>query len=116
MSLAIRIILAVSSVIFLIYVLKLVAKGKLLLKYSLLWLVLGIILLLCAAFPGIVLSLSGLIGFVSPSNLVFLAAIGILLAVSLSLSVIASRQVIAIKNLTQRLALLESENESSKTS
>lgn len=116
MSLAIRIILAVSSVIFLIYVLKLVAKGKLLLKYSLLWLVLGIILLLCAVFPGIVLSLSGLIGFVSPSNLVFLAAIGILLAVSLSLSVIASRQVIAIKNLTQRLALLESENESPKTS
>ena len=41
----------------------------------------------------------------------FLGAIVLLLAISLSLSVAASRHVLAIKNLTHRIALLEKELE-----
>ena len=109
MSVSIRIILAVFAVLFLAYVLRLVARGKLLLKYSLLWLILGIAMLLCAAFPGVVIAISKLSGFITSSNFVFLIAIGILLAISLSLSVVVSRQLLSIKNLTHRLALLEKE-------
>ena len=51
------------------------------------------------------------IGFVNPANFLFLGAIVLLLAISLSLSVAVSRHVLAIKSLTQRIALLEKELE-----
>ena len=50
-------------------------------------------------------------GFVNPANFLFLGAIVLLLAISLSLSVAVSRHVLAIKSLTQRIALLEKELE-----
>ena len=45
----------------------------------------------------------------TPSNFVFLVGIIILLAIALSLSVVVSKQVLSIKNLTQRIAILEKE-------
>ena len=109
MNFIIRLLLGALSVAFLVYVLHLVAKGKLLLKYSLLWLVLCLAMLICALFPGVVYVLSDFTGIVAPSNLGFLVGIVILLAISLSLSVIVSKQALSIKNLTQRIAILEKE-------
>ena len=86
---------------FLVYVLRLVSKGKMLLKYS----------LLCDLFPQLIFYCSTAIGFVNPANFLFLGAIVLLLAISLSLSVAVSRHVLAIKSLTQRIALLEKELE-----
>lgn len=109
MGLAIRACLGIASVAFCIYVLRLVARGRLLLKYSLLWLLLCLALLLCAVFPGIVYAISNFFGVLAPSNFVFLVSIAILFAIALSLSVIVSKQVNSIKNLTQRVAILEKE-------
>lgn len=109
MGLAIRVCLGVVSVAFCIYVLRLVARGRLLLKYSLLWLLLCLALLVCALFPGIVYTVSGLFGILAPSNFVFLVAIAILFVIALSLSVVVSKQVNSIKNLTQHVAILEKE-------
>lgn len=107
MGTPLRLILGLFSLGFLCYVFMLVGKGKLLLKYSLLWLVLGFAMLACAVFPGIVFAVSGVTGIITSSNFVFLVAISLLLAVSLSLSVVISRQSVSIKNLVQRVALLE---------
>ena len=96
---------------FLAYVLHLVSKGKMLLKYSLLWILMCLAALLCDIFPHIIYYFSAAIGFVTPANFLFLGAIVLLLAICLSISVAASRHVIAIKNLTQRIALLEKELE-----
>lgn len=96
---------------FLAYVLRLVSKGKLLLKYALLWIFLCAIALICDIWPQIIFAVSGAIGFISPSNFVLLGAVVVLLAISLSLSVAVSRHVLAVKNLTQRVALLEKELE-----
>ena len=109
MNFIVRLCLGILSVVFLAYVLRLVAKGRLLLKYSLLWLVLCFAMLICAIFPGVVFFLSDLSGFITPSNFVFLVSIIILLAVALSLSIVVSKQVRSIKNLTQRIAILEKE-------
>lgn len=109
MNFIIRLCLGILSAAFLLYVLHLVARGRLLLKYSLLWLVLCLIMMICAIFPGVVYFLSGLTGIMTPSNLVFLVGIAILLAVALSLSVVISKQALSIKNLTQRIAILEKE-------
>lgn len=106
-----RILVAIADLVFLMCVLKLVSQDKLLLKYSLLWILLCLVVLACDAFPEIMYWAADLIGFISPSNFIFLVAIGLLLAITLSLSVAVSRAVVANKNLTQRLALIEKELE-----
>lgn len=97
--------------VFLAYVLRMVSKGKLLLKYALLWIFLCAAGLICDVWPQIIYGISGAVGFISPSNFILLGAVVLLLAISLSLSVAVSRHVLAVKNLTQRVALLEKELE-----
>lgn len=109
MSIILRVLLVIFSLIFLMYTLHLVAKERLLLKYSLLWIVLAIALLTCALFPGIAFFASDALGLIAPSNLIFLAGLVLLTIIALSLSVIVSKQTLSIKNLTQRIALLEKE-------
>lgn len=95
---------------FLVYVLRLVSNGKMLLKYSLLWILMCMAALICDLCPQIIYSCSTAIGFVNPANFLFLVQSCCCLQ-SLSLSVAASRHVLAIKNLTHRIALLEKELE-----
>lgn len=111
MNIILRALIAVIFIIFLVCVLKLVSRDRLLLKYSLLWILLCMVGLVCDLFPELVFWVSDLTGFISPSNFIFLISIALLLAVSLSLSVAVSRSAIANKNLTQRIALLEKELE-----
>ena len=111
MSPVIRICAALFLVVFLYYVLKLVRKGRLRLRYSVMWLFLGAVALLVDAFPAILYWTAGTIGFVAPSNLLLVVAVMVLLAVCLSLSVSVSRSASAVKNLTQRVAILEKEIE-----
>ncbi len=60
---------------FLVYVLRLVSKGKMLLKYSLLWILMCMAALLCDLFPQLIFYCSTAIGFVNPANFLFLGAI-----------------------------------------
>lgn len=110
-TIVLRLLIAVVFVSFLLCVIRLVSRDKLLLKYSLLWILLGVVILVCDAFPEIMYWASDVLGFISPSNFIFLVAIALLLAIALSLSVAVSRATVANKNLTQRLALLEKELE-----
>ena len=75
MGIALRVLIAVLFVVFLVCVLQLVSRDKLLLKYSLLWLLLFAIGLVGALFPEAVYWISGLTGFISPSNFIFLISI-----------------------------------------
>ena len=93
------------------YTLILVSKKRLLLKYSLLWLALSAVLGFCALFPAPIYYLSKLVGFETPSNFLFVLAIIFLLLITLSLSVIASRQTAYIKSLVQELAILKAQLE-----
>lgn len=97
--------------IFLVYIVYLVKRKKLLLKYSLLWLALSVVAGLCALFPGPLFSLAVLLGFETASNFIFVIGFFFLLAICLSLSVIASRQTEYIKTLVQDLALLRQSKE-----
>lgn len=106
-----RICAAVFFFGFLAYVLRLVSRGKLQLKYSLLWILLCVVILVCDAFPEIIFCFSELLGFITASNFMFIVAIVLLLAICLSLSIVVSRLVVAVKNLTQRVAILEKELE-----
>ena len=56
---------------FLVYVLRLVSNGKMLLKYSLLWILMCMAALICDLCPQIIYSCSTAIGFVNPANFLF---------------------------------------------
>ncbi len=97
------------SVAFMVGVCWQIAKGRLLLRYSLLWLFLGLAALICAIFPEPVFWLAYALGFNVASNFVLFIAIFFLLAICLSLSVIVSKQQMKLKDLVQRLAIMEEE-------
>lgn len=109
MAFALQFVVIAFCAVLLLLVLHLVAQEKLLLKYSLLWLFLVAVTMLCAIFPKGVYAVAAFFGFTMPSNFIFFAGLFCLLAISLSLSVIVSKQALRIRNLTQRLALLENE-------
>lgn len=95
--------------VFLVVVVKQVKTGRLLLRYSLLWFFLALVVMLAALFPNGVYVLSDLLGFGTPSNFILFVAVFFLLAVCLSLSMIVSKQSLKIKGLIQALAILENE-------
>ena len=106
MTSVLRAVLVVFSLLFVVAVLRLVSRGRLRLKYSLLWMGLGLVLMVCAVFPGLVSTVSRALGFGLASNFVFFVALVGLLGISLSLTVIVSRQAEMIRSLVQQVALL----------
>jgi hypothetical protein len=82
-------------------------KNTLSLKYTLLWLISGFVMLLISIFPGILAFISGLLGFQVASNALFVLILGFFLVILLSLTSIVSRQTDKIKTLAQAIALLE---------
>ncbi len=111
MIISLRFCVGVVCLLMFVYVLSLVKKEKLMLRYSLLWLVLAFVLILCAVFPGPVFEVAKLFGFLTASNFIFVVGFVFLLLIALSLSSVISKQTTSIKNLTQRVALLEKELE-----
>lgn len=102
-----QIVVAVMCLFFLICVIMQIKKGRLLLRYALLWFALAAIVLIVALFPDLAYIASDILGFVTPSNFIFLIALFFLLAFCLSLSIIVSGQARKIKSLVQNLALIE---------
>lgn len=111
MIISLRLCVGIVCLLMFIYVLSLVKKEKLMLRYSLLWLALAVVLILCAIFPGPVFGVAKLFGFLTASNFIFVVGFVFLLLIALSLSSVISKQTTSIKNLTQRIALLEKELE-----
>lgn len=107
MNIILQIVLITICLLFIVLVIRLVAKERLLLKYSLLWIALALVLFLCAIFPEPIFQLAHMLGFETPANFIFLVGLFFLLAIALSLSAIVSKQKLMIKNLTQSQALLE---------
>lgn len=107
MTIVLRVSLLAFAVGFTAIVLWLVAGGKLRLKYSLLWMALATILILCALFPRVVSWLTHLVGIATPSNFVFLVGLVCLLGIALALTAIVSWQARDIRTLIQRVSLLE---------
>lgn len=105
--LAIQIIVVAACVLFMLLVFRQVSAGRLLLRYSLLWLSLAVVTIVVAFFPEPVFSLATLFGFDVPSNFVFFVALFFLMAICLSLSVAVSRQTLRMKDTVQNMALLE---------
>lgn len=102
-------------------VLRLLRSRKLREKYAALWILVGLATVVLVAFPRLLDGAATLLGFVVPSNLLFLLAIALLLGVALQLSheisimedetrVLAEESAIhrlMLRELTGRIAALE---------
>ena len=107
MLIVLQAVVIVLALAFFAYVVHLIIRERLLLKYSLLWMVLTAVIVLCAVFPEPLYAISHLFGFVNPSNFIFLIGLFFLMAIALSHSAIASKQQALLE---KRLRELESTN------
>lgn len=95
------------AVILLLIIFVLLKKGKMTVKYSLLWLGLAVVLVIFAICPYVVYVLRDLLDVEMPVNLVFMLMFCFVLVVLISLSIAVSQLAEKCKRLTQENALLE---------
>ena len=107
MSIALRVLLIIVSVMNTLNILRRIRKSKLQIDYSIFWLVFSMILIVIAVFPQIVNKLAQIIGFQSPANMVFLLVIFALMFKSFQSTLEISQLQYKIEELTQKIALEE---------
>lgn len=88
-------------------ILELIRRKHLMERYAILWLVLGITILVLAAWKGLLTSLSHAAGIYYPPAALFAVAFLFVLALLLHFSIVLSRLSDQNKILAQRLALLQ---------
>lgn len=107
MNNTLRIVLIIGIIVYFFAVYKLLKKKLLALKYSLLWLFIGLIMTILVVFPDLLMLLCGLLGIAEAMNGLFTFALGFILILLMAISVIVSKQSDRIKSLVQDNALME---------
>lgn len=88
----------------LFYLLK---KRRLNIKYTLLWIFSGFLMLVLTIFPGLITFFSKLVGIIEPTNALFAALLFCMIIILMSLTAVISKMNEQIKRLTQTIAMLE---------
>lgn len=105
MSLYLRILLILGALLTLWTIAKRVKRNKILMQDAIFWLVLAVVLVIMALFPGLIIVLAARLGFYSASNFVFLVVIALVLAKEFSNSSEISMLRHKVEELTQEIAL-----------
>ena len=116
MSIYLRIILVVISMLSMLNILKRVRKSKLQIEYSIFWIVFSILLILVAIFPQPMFTLAQILGIQSPANMVFLFVIFILLIKLFNMAIEVSQLQYKQQELVQKIALDENKKTEKKSS
>ena len=95
------------GILFLVMMIELIRKNRVALKYALLWLLSGVLMLLLAIFPQLLDRMARMIGIYSPVNALFAVLLCCGLVLMISFSVIMSGNKKAIVRLTQEISLME---------
>lgn len=114
MSLPLMIALVVFSILLVIIVSILVTRGKIPIKYSLLWYAFAILVLLVGLVPDAFGALGRLIGFNIMSDLVIGVILIVLIFLNIALTVMIASQRRRINIVSQEVALLKKEVEDAK--
>lgn len=111
MSLALRVFLLICAVLVLVFVIRKIKKSEFETMDAIFWLIFIAVIAILAIFPGIAYALSGVLGFDSPSNFVFLCVIAILLIRVFSLNAKVAHLRAKTNSLIQEIALRERERD-----
>ncbi len=109
MSLYLRIILVVASVMTCIYIARKLRKSQIQIWDTIFWIGISIIFILFSIFPNGVSWISELMGFLSPVNFIFLFTIFLLLVRCFLLSIRISQLDDKVRNLVVEIAIRENE-------
>ena len=110
-----RIVLFVGIIFYLIFITSLVKKRSLDLRYSLLWYLTAVVLLVLDIFPQVVTWASHLLGIQTESNFIYLVIMFFMLLLLITVTSIVSKQKAEIRTLIQRLSILEKETKDKKS-
>lgn len=102
-----RISLITAVICYFIVILYFLKQRALNLKYTLLWLVAGLVMGLLVAVPEILVKIIRIFGIQDNMNGLFIFMIGFIILILLSLTSIASRQNGKLRTLTQEVAILD---------
>lgn len=111
MSVMIRILCVVGSLVTLLFITSNIRRSKVQIEDSIFWVVLAAALLIVAIFPGLATTISGLLGFQAPSNLVFVVVIAVLMYKLFALSTEVSSLKHRLNELAQEEALLSGQKD-----
>lgn len=107
MSMKLRVVLALILLIGLGFLISLIKKRKLDLKYSIVWLLLPIVIFIIIIIPGLLEWMAAALGIYDVMNMVFFLGFIFVIAVIFSLTVAISKMADSIRQLTQKVALEE---------
>lgn len=100
-----RVVLIIVSLVTVVYVVHKIKRSKLQIEYSLFWIIVSGLILVLSIFPKLAYWISGVLGFMSPVNFIFLFMIFILLVHSFYLTNKCSQLENMIQDLTQEIAV-----------
>lgn len=107
MSHTLRVFLLIFSITLFITTFVVVKRGRMPIKYSLLWFFSAFIVLLVAIFPVLVEAVANCLGFITISNLIIGIIIALLLFLTMSLTIISAGQNRKITLLIQEVSSLK---------
>ena len=106
MNQVLQLILIGVTFLFCVFILVVTQKKKLSYKYTLLWLFFGIVTLLLAIFPGIIVEISKIIHVIEPVNTLFLIYIFLVIVIIFYISLAFSKLFEKVTTLIQENAIL----------
>ena len=107
MTISLKIALIVITLIYLCLILAKIRKKKLNVTFSIFWIVTGIILIIATLIPNFIEIISKIIGFETPSNMIFCITIFILFYLIFNLTIIISKENQKNTVLVQEISLLK---------
>ena len=112
----IQILSILGTVLFMLFIFRLIVKGRLREEYSILWIVCTLVLLVFSFWRGGLDLIAKYLGIYYAPALIFLGAIFAIIIFLVHLSVVNSKQHRQIKDLAQELALLKDQFKEKKPS
>lgn len=116
MTLTLRIVLIVASVLVVLYTIRKIRKSQLNIDDSIFWIGFSVMLLIMSIFPQIVNFFTQLLGIASPVNFVFLFVIFLILIKLFKLAIDLSVTKHRLNHLIQRIAIINHEVEQNTSS
>ena len=114
MSLILRILLIIASLLVLVFVLKKIRKTQLYIDDAIYWIVFSFLLVIISIFPQIPVWASELLGIESPANFVFLFVLFVVLVKLFQISIDLSVQRHRLNRLVQKLAIMDAKQRENK--
>lgn len=107
MSFNLQIVAVLFLLAILVSIIYILRKGRIAIKYALVWFFAALVLLIFVIFPGLMNSLTNLLGFEVESNMIFAGLIAMLIFINIALTVIVSGQSSKIRLLIQEVSMLK---------